>query len=193
MTFNALWNDDIFWGAGPDMAIHTWTRYTPVFYWSQTDLSSVYKELVRFSFALSAASMYRQNVQTLPSLPLMARAWYKTVTSPSFDWKGLFTSPYQDSIYSIFVLNLFCKFKHERVLKKNVHKTHAGTCTPRQKKNNNNKTVNTGWIKTVCLPEKQSWYPFTPAATKKQDIQKNFYVIVFTIVQINVTAKCGVL
>lgn len=106
-------------GAGPDMVIHkqihTWTRYTPVFYWSQTDLSSVYKELVRFSFALSAASMYRQNVQTLPSLPLMARAWYKTVTSPSFDWKGLFTSPYQDSIYSIFVLNLFCKFKHERV------------------------------------------------------------------------------
>lgn len=109
-------------GAGPDMVIHkqihTWTRYTPVFYWSQTNLSSVYKELVRFSFALSAASMYRQNVQTLPSLPLMARAWYKTVTSPSFDWKGLFTSPYQDSIYSIFVLNLFCKFKHERVLKK---------------------------------------------------------------------------
>lgn len=124
-------------GAGPDMVIHkqihTWTRYTPVFYWSQTDLSSVYKELVRFSFALSAASMYRQNVQTLPSLPLMARAWYKTVTSPSFDWKGLFTSPYQDSIYSIFVLNLFCKFKHERVLKKNAHKAHAGTCTPRQK------------------------------------------------------------
>lgn len=97
---------------------YTWASYTPVFYWSQTDLSSVYKELVRFSFALSAASMYRQNVQTLPSLPLMARAWYKTVTSPSFDWKGLFTSPYQDSIYSIFVLNLFCKFKHERVLKK---------------------------------------------------------------------------
>lgn len=113
-------------GAAPDMVIHkqihTWTRYTPVSYWSQTDLSSVYKELVRFSFALSAASMYRQNVQTLPSLPLMARAWYKTVTSPSFDWKGLFTSPYQDSIYSIFVLNLFCKFKHERVLKKMLTK-----------------------------------------------------------------------
>lgn len=91
----------------------TEATFTPalILHWSQTDLSSVYIELVWFLsfffFALSAASMYRQNAQTLPSLPLKAKAWYKTVTSLSFDCKGLFTSPYQDSIYSIFVLIYF--------------------------------------------------------------------------------------
>ncbi len=79
-------------------------------------------ELVGFSFALSAASMYRQNAQTLPSLPLKAKAWYKTVTSLSFDCKGLFTSPYQDSIYSIFVLTLFCNAKNWRIEKNKTKK-----------------------------------------------------------------------
>lgn len=91
--------------AGETQEAQTEASSTPTLlsHWSQTDLSSVYIEL---SLALSAARMCRLKAQTLLLMPPKAEAWNKTVTSLSFDCKGLFTSPY-NIVFTLYLYWLY--------------------------------------------------------------------------------------
>lgn len=158
----------LFLGACPDMIIIS--RYTnrpdvsPFVYWNQTcpRLSKHRTSEILF-FALSAVSMYTQNVQTWPSLPPMARAWYKTVTSLSFDWKGLFTSLLIQIVVILYLYWIYFAFSSMKGFKKKkCSQSPRWYLFTKQNKTKEKKTnpVNAGWIKTVCLPKKQKLISF---------------------------------
>lgn len=139
---------------------------TPISHQSPTELG-VYGT-VQFS---TAARMYGQNAPTLPSLPQWAKACFKTVTSPSFDCKGLFTFPYRDSIYSIFVLTLFCNAKNwwTETRKKHTKPTLVQLNWFARNKQN----IKPCWFRKSqgCLsPGKPGVLLFTPAAMGQQDL-----------------------
>ena len=95
---------------------HTFSSVT----WTQHEIhktgATLISRRIQTEFSVCGASLlWTEKTPPPPSSPqCRPRPDTRLFTSLSFDCKGLFTFPYRDSIYSIFVLTLFCNAENWR-------------------------------------------------------------------------------